>query len=245
MTDKARAQGRIEAPGRGNACMIGGSLMLSMHDGVVKWVSGDFELGQILVSRGLAVLIIITLALACRTEFHVFQVRYPELQIFRAALVFAGTYLFISGLRLLPLAENVAITFVGPIFVTALAPLVLSEQVGWRRWTAVLVGSVGDLVMLRPGRDGLNWAVLFPAGAALAGVLLCCAHFLHIETFRLAEAALGTPFKYSSLLWAVAIGILAWGDLPDRWTLLGAALLIGSGLYIFYRESRYSAKLTA
>jgi drug/metabolite transporter (DMT)-like permease len=63
------------------------------------------------------------------------------------------------------LAKNVAITFVGLIFVTALAPLVLSEQVGWRRWTAVLVGFVCVLVMLRPGGDGLNWAVLFPAGA--------------------------------------------------------------------------------
>ena len=84
--------------------------------------------------------------------------------------------------------------------------------------------------MLWSGGDGLNWTVLFPAGSALAGVLLCCAHFPHTETFRFAEAALVTPFKYSSLLWAVAIGILAWGDLPDHWTLLGAALLIGSGL---------------
>ena len=48
MTDKARAQGRIEAPGRGIASMIGGSLPLTLNDGVVKWVSGDFQLGQIL-----------------------------------------------------------------------------------------------------------------------------------------------------------------------------------------------------
>ena len=297
MTDKSRSRGRIEAPGRGIACMIGGSLLLTMNDGVVKWVAGDFQLGQILVSRGLAALIIITLVLCWRGEFQIFRVNYPKLQIVRAALMVAGTFLFISGLRLMPLAENVAITFVGPIFVTALAPLVLSEQVGWRRWTAVLVGFSGVLVMLRPVGDDLNWAALLPAGAALcgafrdlltrrishaeasgttlfystlgvtlagaamspfgwqspgltdlgllalAGGLLCCAHFLHIETFRFAEAALVTPFKYSSLLWAVMIGFLAWGDLPDRWTFLGAALLIGSGLYIFHRESRQSANL--
>ena len=79
MTDKARAQGRIEAPGRGIASMIGGSLPLTLNDGVVKWVSGDFQLGQILVSRGLAALIIITLVLVYHTEFHVFRLKYPAL----------------------------------------------------------------------------------------------------------------------------------------------------------------------
>ena len=297
MTNKARTPGRIEAPGRGIAYMIGGSLLLTMNDAVVKWVSSDFQLGQILVSRGLAALVIITLVLCWRKEFNIFRVKYPKIQLLRAVLMIASTYLFISGLRLMPLAENVAVAFVGPIFVTALAPLILAERVGWRRWAAVLVGFAGVLVMLRPGGDGLNWAALFPAGAALcgalrdlltrrishteasgttlfystlgvtlagavaapfgwqppgmvdlglfalAGVLLCAAHFLHIETFRFAEAALVTPFKYSSLLWAGAIGFLIWGDTPDRWTVLGAALLIGSGLYIFHRESRQPAIL--
>jgi len=78
---------------------------------------------------------------------------------------------------------------------------------------------------------------------SLAGLLLCSAHFLHIETFRFAEAALVAPFKYSSLLWAMAFGFLIWGDVPDRWTLLGAGLLIGSGIYIFHREGRQPAKV--
>lgn len=296
---KARAQGRIEAPGRGIACMVGGGLLLTMNDAVVKWVSGDFQLGQILVSRGLAALIVIALVLCWRREFHVFRVRYPKVQLTRAVLMIASTFLFISGLRLMPLAENIAIAFVGPIFVTALAPLILAERVGWRRWSAVLVGFTGVLVMLRPGGESLNWAALFPAGAALcgafrdlltrrishteatgttlfystlgvtlagaavapfawqppgatdlallalAGLLLCAAHFLHIETFRFAEAALVTPFKYSSLLWAGVLGFLVWGDTPDRWTLLGATLLIASGLYIFHREARQSARMAA
>jgi len=159
MTDKARAQGRIEAPGRGIASMIGGSLPLTLNDGVVKWVSGDFQLGQILFPW------------PGRVDHHhtgaslAHRILCLSAQVSRAALMVACTYLVVSGLRLMPLAKNVAITFVGLIFVTALAPLVLSEQVGWRRWTAVLVGFVGVLVMLRPGGDGLNWAVLFPASA--------------------------------------------------------------------------------
>jgi drug/metabolite transporter (DMT)-like permease len=306
MSDGAPIPGRfsrrIEAPRRGIACMLAGSLLLTMNDAVVKWVSGEFQLGQVLASRGFAAVVVIALILSWRGNFRILRVRYPGAQIMRAGLMIASTFLFVSGLRVMPLAENIAIAFVGPIFVTALAPLLLAEQVGWRRWSAVLVGFAGVLVMLRPdggwGGGGLNWAALFPAGAALcgafrdiltrrishgeasgttlfystlgvalagavaapfgwqppgltdlallglAGLLLCTAHFLHIETFRFAEAVLVAPFKYSSLLWAMAIGFLIWGDVPDGWTVLGAALLIGSGLYIFHRESRQSARLS-
>jgi S-adenosylmethionine uptake transporter len=53
---------------------------------------------------------------------------------------------------------------------------------------------------------------------------------------RVGEVAVVAPFRYTSLLWAVAMGFLVFGDLPDGWTLAGAALVIGSGVYAFYRE---------
>jgi drug/metabolite transporter (DMT)-like permease len=290
--------GRIEAPGRGMACMMGGGLLLTMNDGLVKWVSGDYQVGQILAFRGAAALILIAGVLLWRGEFNILQVKYPKAQLIRAVLMIASTFLFVNGLRRMPLAETIAIAFVGPIFVTALAPVILSERVGWRRWAAVLVGFAGVIVILRPGGGELNWAALLPAGAALcgasrdlltrgishgeasgttlfystlgvalagavmmpfgwqtpavgdlglfalAGLLLSVAHFLHIETFRFAEAAVVAPFKYSSLLWAMVIGFLIWGDIPDSRTLLGAALLVGSGLYIFHREGRQSVRLS-
>ena len=290
---------RVEAPGRGMACMMGGGLLLTMNDGVVKWVSDEYQVGQILAFRGGAALILILLVLWVRKELHIFRVRYPKAQLLRAILMIASTFLFVNGLRLMPLAETVAIAFVGPIFVTALAPILLLEKVGWRRWAAVLVGFTGVLIILRPGSGDLHWAALLPAGAALCGacrdlltrgishgeasgttlfystlgvtlagavmapfgwkapdlgdlgllavtgLFLSLAHFLHIETFRFAEAAVVAPFKYSSLLWAMIIGFLFWGDLPDSHTLIGAALLVGSGLYIFYREGRQSAKYLA
>jgi drug/metabolite transporter (DMT)-like permease len=69
------------------------------------------------------------------------------------------------------LAENIAISFAGPLFVTALATPLLGEFVGWRRWMAVLVGFAGILVMLRPSGTGLNWYALLPLGAAVFGGL--------------------------------------------------------------------------
>lgn len=57
--------------------------------------------------------------------------------------------------------------------------------------------------------------------------------------FRLAPAAVIAPFEYTALLWATLLGYLLWGELPDAITLLGAAIVIASGLYIIYRETRY------
>jgi len=73
---------------------------------------------------------------------------------------------------------------------------------------------------------------------ALAALFQGTAHFLMIETFRLAEAKVVAPFKYSTILWAVLLGYLIWGDIPDAWIVSGGALVVGSGLYILHRERR-------
>ena len=202
-----------------------------------------------------------------------------------------STYLFITSLRYLNLADAVAITFSGPLFLTALATPVLGERVGWRRWAAVGVGFVGVLAMTRPGGEGAQWAALMPLGAALSSAsrdmltrrmtitessvsMLCVSsvavtlsglaspplgwramdpgdvgvlagaalflglgQFLLIEAFRFGEAVVVAPFKYANLLWGLLFGYLFWSHAPDRWTLAGAILVIGSGLYIFHRET--------
>jgi len=71
---------------------------------------------------------------------------------------------------------------------------------------------------------------------AISGVFVCVGQFLTIDAFRYAEAAAISPFKYVSLVWAVAIGFVVWGDIPTVHTLAGAALIVGCGLYILRRE---------
>lgn len=71
---------------------------------------------------------------------------------------------------------------------------------------------------------------------ACVGLLGCVSHFCLIRAFRNAPASLVVPFSYSSLLWATLLGYVVFNALPDCWTLMGAALIISSGLYIFYRE---------
>jgi drug/metabolite transporter (DMT)-like permease len=84
-----------------------------------------------------------------------------------------------------------------------------------------------------------NWIWLTPEDFALiavGGLITGCGHYCMVETFRLAEAGLVAPFRYSSILWAGALGYIFWGDVPDRWVVAGTVVLIASGVYILHRE---------
>jgi len=279
------------APYRGIACMVAGGALLTANDAILKWLTGGYPVGQIMFLRGLFVFVMVAYLVWRAGGLVSLRVVRFRGHLVRAGLVVGGTFMFVTGLSLLPLADAIAISFAGPLFVTALAPVMLGEHVGWRRWAAVLVGFVGVLVMIRPTGEAVQWAALLPLAAsltgalrdiltrgmsgressvailfvstsavclgglatapfgwspvtmpdiglfALAGLVLGGAHFLLIETFRFAEAALVAPFKYSNMIWAVALGFFIWGDLPDRWTIGGAAFVICSGLYILHRES--------
>jgi drug/metabolite transporter (DMT)-like permease len=70
----------------------------------------------------------------------------------------------------------------------------------------------------------------------LAGALASFGHYLLIAAHRLAPASLLSPFIYSQLVWVIALGYSVFGDVPDAYTLIGASIVIASGLYVFHRE---------
>lgn len=280
------------APLRGVFYMIAGGALLTANDAVMKWLTGGYPTGQIMFIRGLFAFIPIGFLVWHAGGWRRLRINNLKGQGARALLVVMGTFCFVTGLSLLPLADAISIAFAGPLFVTALAAGYLKEVVGWRRWSAVCIGFIGVLVIIRPSGEAIQWAALFPLVAsftgavrdiitrriasteqsecmlivttgavclaglatlpfgwvaiekldwllfALSGVLLGGAHFLMIDTFRHAEAALVAPFKYTTIIWAVVLGYLVWGDFPDSWTLIGASVVVASGLYILKRETR-------
>ena len=286
---------RTRAPLAGIACMVAGSALLTLNDGTVKWLSAEYPIGEIMALRGLFVFLPIALIARRRGGLRALEIRNLGAQGARAALTMLSTVFYLTALAVMPIADTVAITFAGPLFLTLLAGPLLGEKVGWRRWSAVIIGFIGVVVMVRPGSEALPLVALLPVGAALMGALrdiitrritsdlataessvaiLCfttlvvilgglltlpfgwrlptlidlglmalsglligAAHYLLIEAFRYAEAGLIAPFKYLSIVWAVIFGYLAWGDIPDRWIVIGAGLVIASGLYIFHRET--------
>lgn len=81
--------------------------------------------------------------------------------------------------------------------------------------------------------DAKGWALM-----ALTGLIGGLGHFAMIKALSHAPASVVAPFTYSSLLWATLLGYLVFADLPDLWTLVGAAIIAGSGLYIYHREQQ-------
>jgi drug/metabolite transporter (DMT)-like permease len=277
------------APLRGILYMVLGGFFMTINNAMLKWVS-DFPPGQTVFIRGLFTVVSILVIVSASGRIGHLRVGRPATHVVRAASMALSVTCFILGLRYLPLGETVAITFAGPLFVTALATPLLGETVGWRRWTAVVVGFVGVLIIARPTAELFQLAALLPLGAAslaalrdlltrrmtasesseailmtttlglivaglctlpfgwapigwedvavmaASGVLATAGHYYTIETFRHAETALVSPFKYLTIVWAIVIGIAVWGDIPDIWMLAGTAVVVVSGLYILHRE---------
>lgn len=107
--------------------------------------------------------------------------------------------------------STIAILFYSNLAITVLALFTLPFE--WRLPTA------GDIALF-----------------AVTGFLLGFAYYLWIQAFRFSEVTVVMPFKYIMVVWAAALGYLVWGDLPDRFVVVGAALVVASGLYILHRE---------
>ncbi len=273
--------------------MIAGTLMLTSQDAVSKYLTTDYHFGEIFFYRGIWAYVPLAFFVWRAGGLAVLRSREPGVNMIRALLNTAAGVLIISALALLPIADVFAIVFLSPLIVTALSPWMLGEAVGWRRWSAVLVGFAGVLVMTRPGGAGIGWLVLLPLGVAVvmalrdiltrrlgahdstvtilmytvtvsvgfggltmlwtgttmpplehwaifivAGLINGTAHFLTIRAFQLVAAAVVSPFKYLSIVWAAVLGFVIWGDVPDAYLICGAVLVVGSGLYTLHRETR-------
>jgi len=217
--------------------------------------------------------------------------RHPWLVSLRAILLAIDMVMVFYAFTKLPLADAYALLFAVPMLVTALSVPFLGEVVGWRRWTAVVVGFTGVLIVLRPGLAVLNlghisalssalffalslvvlrrigrnesaaalifsmilallaisapalpyvYAAMSAADLALMavlGLLSGLGHLMLIQAFRQAPSSIVAPFHYSQMIWAVIFGLLIFDDIPDRWVIAGSAVIIGSGLYILWRET--------
>ncbi|MDQ0313905.1 DMT family transporter [Amorphus orientalis] len=222
----------------------------------------------------------------------VIKTRRPMLQILRGVFMFSTTTLNFAALQYLQLAEAVSIMFAAPLLVTALAGPLLGEHVGPRRWTAVVIGFCGVLVITQPGFEKLHIGVILSllSMVALAGYTLMTrylgatettqglifysgavgavglaplalpqlqwpegwlvplllatgafggfGHFLLIKAHKIATASTLAPFIYTQMLWMILFGYLVFGDVPGPATLIGASIVVGSGLYLLHREHR-------
>ncbi len=150
-------------------CALGGSLAFSINDITVKSFSGSLPLHEVVLFRALFALVF-TLALFApgRSVANVFRTQRLGSHVFRGVCVVISNLTYFLALAALPLAEASAIFFIAPLLITALSALLLREHVGPLRWSALAVGLVGVLLIVKPGSVAFQWAVLLPVASALA-----------------------------------------------------------------------------
>ena len=273
--------------------------LFTVMDTTIKWLSAGYPVHELLFSNALFALVPVAVMTLRRGGLARLRTRRLHLHVLRGLLGMGGAFFAFYAYSLLPLADAYSFIFATPLLITALSVPILGETVGWRRWSAVAVGFVGVLIMLRPGVTAIGpgsiaalgaacfsacaillvrklsatestasialysnltvvlvMAALLPFDAVLpsvgdglmmaaAGLLGGTALLVLISAYRRAPAALVAPFQYSQMLWAILLGLLIWGDLPDPAKLLGGLIVAASGLFVVYRETALGRRPTA
>lgn len=152
--------------------MCVGVACLCINDAIAKKLTAGYSPLQILFMRNIialpfAILIAYRMGGKAALKSH-----RPLAHFFRGALWIGATIMFFTSIMFLGLAEATALIFVAPLFITALSAIFLREQVGWRRWVAVIVGFIGVLIAIRPGTAAFQTISLLPVATAFVYAIL-------------------------------------------------------------------------
>jgi len=150
-------------------CALFAGLSFSVNDIAIKYFTELMPLHEVVLFRAVIALIF-TLAVFLPFEggWKALRTRRPLLHIIGGFCVVLANLCFFSALASIPLANDSAIFFVAPLIITALSALILKESVGFQRWSALVVGMIGVLLIIKPGSINFEWAILLPLVAALA-----------------------------------------------------------------------------
>ncbi|MBI3196232.1 MAG: DMT family transporter [Rhodospirillales bacterium] len=277
---------------RGILAMSAAVFVFIFNDALIKLAAETVPSVQAIGVRGVFATLWVTLALAVTGAWRQMGgVAHPYV-LLRGALEASSSIVYLVALFQIQFAIATAINLSTPLIFTALAVLLLKETVRWRRWTAVIVGFLGVLLVIQPRPGDIDlwaWVVLLatvlgafrdvlgrylPAkvptlvvsfASAVAVALVGCAwtfvegwqpmtvreiglllasslllaagyQFLVLALRSGAEFSVIGSFRYASILWALGIGYVVWGDVPNALALFGIAVIVGSGLYILHRE---------
>ncbi|MFL4469983.1 DMT family transporter [Tateyamaria armeniaca] len=282
----------------GAVLMMASMAAFTLNDTLIKLTQGAMPLAQLLFLRGVLSTVLIY-ALARYLGSLRFEVARRDWWLIglRAATEVGAAYFFVTALLNMPLANVTAILQALPLTVAVAAALVFREPLGWRRMSAILIGFMGMLLIVRPGGDGFSlWSAyalmavvcvtvrdlatrrlsadvpsmtvtlvsslvvtlsfgaasivtewvpvtwLLAALIAGASVFIMGAYFFSIRAMRVGDIGFIAPFRYTGLVWALVLGWLVFGDWPSNLTLLGALIVVATGLFTLYRERKVSQR---
>jgi len=235
--------------------------------------------------------ILILLAIAPRFGgFRALRTGEAGWHFLRTIFSIGAMFGFFYGLGRMPLVNALTLGYTAPLMVTSLSAVFLGETIGWRRWSAVIVGFVGTLIVLRPDRSALThaelailvaafcyacqaitarrlsgtestlalsfWVIVGPLVVAaaiidgndwitpdttgwlllvLAAAASVVAWFGFVNGYRAVSPATLAPLEYVAIVLGAIAGYVIWDEVPDRWVVLGALIIIASSVFVVYR----------
>jgi len=202
-----------------------GWMFLPVMDGFAKFLSDDLPILQITWARYFFTVVFTLPIMMFFFKKQLVWSDKPKLQILRGLILLSANICFFYAISIISLAKALTLAFVAPLIVTAFSPLMLGERVGFRRWTAVVVGFIGSLVVIRPGFVELNFASFAALGT---GILY---GFYLIITRKLSKS--DNPLL-TLLLTGMVGAILVSAVIPFYWvkpTLNQWSLMAGIGIF--------------
>lgn len=284
----------------GMLLMIAGTMIVPVMDAIAKYL-GD-SLSPVVITWGrflFQFLLMGVWLIISRTPSKI-----PGnlgIHALRGTLLAAATILFFTSLTYLPLVEAIAIFFVQPIILTLISAMFLGETIGWHRRSAVILGFLGVLIVIRPGTVSFTPAAILPVGSAflyatyialtrlyskqtsavsmqfvsglfatlllsavlmligifdpessvinrpsldewfwlaVIGLVAAIGHLAIVMAMKRAPASLLAPFGYTEIVAATLLGWWIFGEWPDIVAWIGILVIVGSGIYVYWREQR-------
>ena len=143
-------------------------MLLPIMDGIAKYLSAEMHFMQIVWGRYFFMALISLLVTYFFFHKHLKKPNNIQIQLIRSLFLFLSTILFFYAISIISLAEALTLAFVSPMIVTLLSAVILKEKVGIKRWSAVIVGFIGVLFVVRPGFNEINLATITALGCGIS-----------------------------------------------------------------------------
>lgn len=277
---------------KGVAVMAFAMAMFITQDTLMKLALTELPLGEALGIRSFTAGLLLFAIIVATGELAALRFAFHPRVMMRSSLDTLTTFVYVAALAVMPIASTTAIYMATPLITTAIAVPMLGEKVGWRSWSAIIIGFLGAVIVTRPDPSTFQLIAVLPLLAALFGavrdvatrgigmeipgsvvgfastLVLCATSLVFfffserwvvpsplamaylvsaaavfaagtlalVYAFRTAPVASVSPLRYLLVFGALISGYFVFGDLPDAWTTVGIALVVGAGLYALRRE---------
>ncbi|WP_395516244.1 DMT family transporter [Pseudorhizobium flavum] len=192
----------------GPLVMLLGMLLFALNDAMGKWLVSSYGLGQVILIRSVAALIILSPLLWKVGLAPIVNAERKGMQLARVLFSTGEVFCFYYAVMYLPLADVMTFWLAAPIYVAALSPFLLGERVGWRRWTAIAIGFVGVIIALEPSSAMFTLpAIISIIGSAAFAFMMISGRFLR-----------GTPDTTLVLFQTGAAGVAGLIFAPFDWS---------------------------